>query len=884
MSIQTGIELHDGFSNVINGILNAVNMTVSAMEDMQSTMSADVDTGSIQGIRDELTQATIAANELDAALQSMNIINTDSMPVVPNAPGGNPMLDRPQIQPNGPPELEVFTDTGVDRFRQEVQSANIMLEQLCSTQNDIARQAYNTDIISPEAFQNLNRLSVRMDMVRDRIQQIENNPMNMGTDTANAELEHLRSQLNSMIGQQNRLNVAMQNMDVGEINASYLQLSQTVGNTERYIRDNVDEQGRFNQEIQEGTSNANGLMNAIRSAVSIYALLRGVGAVINLSDELTQTTSRLNLMNDGVQTTNELVNMVYASAQNARGSFTDMAAVVARFGNNAKDAFESSAEVVAFGELIQKQFTIAGAGTQEANAALLQLSQGMGSGVLRGQELNAVFEQAPNIIQTIADYMDVPIGQIREMAADGQITADVIKAAMFSASNEINEKFESMPMTWGQIWQSMQNTAIMAFRPVLQRLNDLANSDGLQNFVNGAIEAMATVANIVIWIFDLVASVGGFVADNWSIISPIIWGVIAALAVYGAYLAITKGMELASAAAHAVLTGARFLGTAALVLFTGATWAAAAAQTGLNGTMYACPIVWIIILIIAIIALLIALCNWIAEVTGVADSGIGIIVGALSTALAFIVNLLLGLLDLVLGVISNLYNHWAMFANFFGNVFRDPIGSIIHLFGDMADNVLAIIETIASALDKVFGSNLAGAVQGWRSGLNSWIEDAANLHGNGEYEKVVEEIQLTSEDLGLRRWAYTDAWNSGVELGDGIASAIDNFSLSDIFGKTDIPDPSEYTTAMDEMGSSLDEISQNTGDTADSVDITEEDLKYLRDIAEQESVNRFTTAEIKIEQTNHNTISSGMDLDGVVSGLTDAVNEAVDSIAEGVHE
>lgn len=329
-------------------------------------------------------------------------------------------------------------------------------------------------------------------------------------------------------------------------------LNNAVGNTGDSINDNIHEQEQFNQEISAGTQQANELTNTIKRAVAAYVSIQSVGKALNISDELVQTTSRLNMMNDGVQTTAELVNMVYAAAQDARGSFSQMADVVARFGNNAKDAFSSSEEVVAFADLIQKQMTIAGASTQEAANAELQLSQALGSGVLRGDELNSIFEQAPNLIQNIADYLDVPIGKIREMAADGELSADVVKAAIFSAADDINSKFNEMPMTWGQIWQSMQNTALIAFQPVLQRLNDLANSEAFQTFIQGAIEAMATLANILLNVFELVGTVGGFIADNWSVISPIIYGVIAALAVYAAYLGIVKGIEIASAAATAI--------------------------------------------------------------------------------------------------------------------------------------------------------------------------------------------------------------------------------------------------------------------------------------------------------------------------------------------
>lgn len=868
-SIQTGIELNDQFTSVIYGIINAVNLTVSTMEDMQHTMNADMDTSGIEGVRDEINQATMAMNELNAAMQNQPVINTDPF-VQPSVPSPAEPQRTPEWT-HAPPGMDVFTSSGVERFQQEVQSANAMLEQLSTTQDAIAQQAYNTNILPPEAFRDLNSLAVRIDTVRDRIQQIENNPLNVGTDTANAELEMLRSQLSQAVEEQNQLNAAMQNMDVSAANDAYLRLSQTVGNTERYIRDNVDEQGRFNQAINEGISQADDLMNTIKGVVGAYVSIQAVGDVLNLSDELVQTTSRLNMMNDGLQSTEELVNMVYAAAQDARGSFGDMADVVARFGNNAGDAFSSSAEVVAFADLVQKQMTIAGASTTEASNAMLQLSQGLGSGVLRGDELNSIFEQAPNLIQNIADYLEVPIGTIRQMASEGELTADIVKAAIFSASDEINAKFEQMPMTWGQIWQSMQNTAMIAFQPVLQRLNDLANSEAFQNFVNGAIEALATLANIALEVFDFMASCGQFVADNWSIISPILYGVIAALAVYGAYLAIVKGMELASAAASAIHSVAMSAKIGIMAAVSGTTMAATAAQMGYNGALYACPIVWIIMLVIALIAVIIMLCNWIAEVTGAANSGIGIIVGALSVAVAFIGNIFVALINMVIDIFVTLWNFIAAFVNFFGNVFTDPVGAIARLFFDLVDCILGLLQTLAGAIDALFGSDLAGAVQGWRDDLGGWVDETF-----GQGEEIM--ATVSGEEWHVDRFEYGEAWDAGVAVGDGISSAIDDFSFSDIFGSAEIPNAQDYTSQFAGMSDSLDGISTDTGNISDAMDITQEDLKYMRDLAEQESVNRYTTAEITIEQTNHNTVSGDMDLDGIVSGLTDAVDEAVEIV------
>lgn len=927
-SIQTGIELNDQFSGVLNNIISSVNLAVSAMADMQQSMNADIDTSSLQGARDEINQATAALNELNDAMQQDRNIQPTAPQVEQTAPdiappvvdGGNqepipvqidpvlpdPLIENPdpvplEVQPNAPPDidpvevpvtwqtdnLDVFTGTGVERFQQEVQSANDMLNTLNTTQAHIAQTAQGMDILPDEAVQDMTTMQQRLSAIQQRIQQIENNPVNMGTDQANAELEQLRGQLNNAIQAQNELNDAMQNMDVSAANTAYLQLSQTVGNTERYIRDNVDEQGRFNQEIASGTQQANELTNTIKRAVAAYVSIQSVGKALDISDELTQTTSRLDMMNDGVQTTAELVNMVYAAAQDARGSFSQMADVVARFGNNAKDAFSSSEEVVAFADLIQKQMTIAGASTQEAANAELQLSQALGSGVLRGDELNSIFEQAPNLIQNIADYLDVPIGKIREMAADGELSADVVKAAIFSAADDINSKFNEMPMTWGQMWQSMQNTALIAFQPVLQRLNDLANSEAFQTFVQNAVEAMATLANIVLNIFELVGTVGGFIADNWSVISPIIYGVIGALAVYAAYLGIVKGIEIASAAATAIHSVAMSAKIGVMAALTGQTMAATAAQMGYNGALYACPVVWIIMLLIALIAIIFAVCNAIAKMTGIANSGFGVITGGVNVVIQFFKNLGLTVANIALGI----GNAIAALASNMMTAFHNAICNVQSWFYNLLSTACSVIENIAAALNKL--PFVSFDYSGISSAADDYAARASEAAGNKEdYTSISDAFNegFTTFDAFQDGWA-SDAFNAGAAWGDGVADNVSNFSLSDVFGQTDIPNVGDYTSGFNDaiansgIGDGVGSIDDNTGKIKDSLDVTEEDLKYLRDIAEQEAINRFTTAEINVDMSGmQNTVNSGDDIDGFMTKLTDSVNEAVDNMTEGVHE
>lgn len=904
-SIQTGIELNDQFSGVLNNIISSVNLAVSAMYDMQQSMNADIDTSSLEGARDEINQATAAIEAMNQAASQQTapniappvvdggngqVINVDVNPVLPDPLVENPEPIRPEIQPNAPPDpepveipitwntdgMDVFTGTGVERFQQEVQSANDMLNTLNTTQARISQTAQGMDILPDAAVQDMNTMQQRLSAIQQRIQQIENNPVNVGADNANAELEQLRMQLNQAIQEQNSLNQAMQNMDVSAANDAYLRLSQTVGNTERYIRDNVDEQGRFNQEISAGTQQANELTNTIKRAVAAYISIQSVGKALNISDELVQTTSRLNMMNDGVQTTAELVNMVYAAAQDARGSFGQMADVVARFGNNAKDAFSSSEEVVAFADLIQKQMTIAGASTQEAANAELQLSQALGSGVLRGDELNSIFEQAPNLIQNIADYLDVPIGKIREMAADGELSADVVKAAIFSAADDINSKFNEMPMTWGQMWQSMQNTALIAFQPVLQRLNDLANSEAFQTFIQGAIEAMATLANILLNVFEVAASVGAFIGDNWSIIAPIIYGVIAALGAYLAIMGIVNAITAISAAIDATKAAADALAAGQTFLWT-------VQQYGLNAALAACPITWIIVLIIALIAIIFAVCNAIAKMTGIANSGFGVITGGVNVVIQFFKNLGLTVTNIALGI----GNAIAALASNMMTAFHNAICSVQSWFYNLLSTALSVIEGICSALNKL------PFVEFDYSGISSAADDyaakASEAAGNKEdYQSISDAFNegFTTFDAFQDGWA-SDAFNAGAAWGDGIADKVSNFSLSDVFGQTDIPNVGDYTSGFNDaiansgVGDSIGNIDDNTGKIKDSLDVTEEDLKYLRDIAEQESINRFTTAEVTINQTNNNNVSSDTDLDGFITALDDAMGEAIDEVTNG---
>ena len=667
--------------------------------------------------------------------------------------------------------------------------------------------------------------------------------------------------------------------------SEYGQLARNAENTEKYIRRNASEQENFNRSIQGGIDQSTKLMDSIKGIVATYLSIQTVKKAMDLSDELTMTTARLNMMNESfneingtVMQTDDLVNLVYQAAQNARGSFGDMATVVAKFGNNARDAFSSQEEVVAFANLIQKQMTIAGASTAEASNAMLQLSQALGSGVLRGDELNSIFEQAPNLIQSIADYMDVPIGQIRAMAQEGQLSADIVKAAIFASADDINAKFNQMPMTWNQVWTSMTNTALMRFQPVLDKINQLANNAEFQQMLVGVMDGLSIMAVMLLDIMEFTGQVAAFFQDNWSVIAPLVMGIVAALALYNAVLLVGKGIMMLSAAATAIHT-------AFTSGWTIAIFAQTAAQSGLNAAMYACPIVWIIALIIAVIAIIYAVCSAIAKMTGVANSGFGVICGGINVAIQFFKNLGLTVANIALGIGEAI---GAVASNIM-TAFHNAIAHVQEWWYGLLSTVLTVVAGICEALNKL--PFVEFDYSGITSAADEYAAKSAEAAGSvEEYTSVSDAFNngFSTFDTFQDGWA-SDAFASGAEWGDGVMDGLSN--MLDFSNLTEGIDTANMFNGggyegydASQIPANIADTAGNTARTADSLDITDENLEYLRDIAERDVINRFTTAEVHVDFGGvTNNVNSDMDLDGVVDYLASGIQEAMEVAAEGVH-
>ena len=649
-------------------------------------------------------------------------------------------------------------------------------------------------------------------------------------DRVSAPINNMISALNNMIGTYESVESAMNTgFDVAPINEARRAIDQAadqMNEFEQEIRQSEQQQENLNEEIRKGSSDMDGLTNSVMGLVGAYASFQGVQKLANLSDEYVQTTARLNMINDGLQTTEQLQDKVLASAQRSRASYQSTADAVAKLGLNAGDAFNSTDEIIAFAEQLNKQFVIAGTETSAMQGAMTQLVQALGSGALRGDELNSIFEAAPNLIQTIADYMGVPIGKIKEMAAEGQVTADIVKNAMLSAANETNAQFESMPMTWGQVWTGIMNELYVASQPILELIS--------------------------------------LFAQNWSVLEPIILGLASAIGLYTIALLTYNAVKGASALIESVHA-------ASLMMESGATFAATAAQHGFNAALLACPLTWIIIAIIAVIAIIYAVIAAINKIQGTTISATGVIMGVIATAGAFILNLAIGLINALiqltwsfcqpfLGIIEWILNACNGGFNSFGGAVANLIGQIISWF-------LSLGKVVTTIIDAIFGTD-------WTGGLSS-LQDKVLSWGKNE-----EAITVSRDVPTIDRIEYSDAYNAGYSFGEGVDESVSNMFGS--FSGEGLGDYSGYDASQ--IPSNIADTAGNTDSIADSMEITSEDLKYLRDIAETEAVNRFTTAEIKVEMTNNNSIASDMDLDGIVDYLANGVNEAMEKAAEGVHE
>lgn len=678
----------------------------------------------------------------------------------------------------------------------------------------------------------------------------------------------LNTTLNAFEQVQHASGRAVDTAQIQAARAALVEANREVDDMAEGYRRAAQQEEVLNKGLRNGTSAADGLLGKVKGIVATLAAGAGAKALLGLSDKLTSTTARLSFLVDDGGSVDELEQKIMASAQRSRAAYLDTASAIASMGANAGRAFESNDELIAFMEQVNKQFVIGGATAEGQSAAMLQLTQAMAAGALRGEELNSILENAPGIARAIESYMGVAEGSIKSYAEEGLITADVVKNALLSVADETNAKFESMPMTWAQICTKMQNTALAAFEPVLTRLNQVANSAQFNTVIDGAINGLAMLASVATGVLDLLINGAAFVVDNWSWISPIVYGLVAAFIAYNAVALITNGINAAMALATKVWT---------------------AAQYGLNAALAACPITWIVVAVIALVAAIYAACSAIAKFTGIANSGFGVIAGGINVVIQFFVNLGLTVANIALGI----WNALGACAQNIGIAFSNVISGVQSWFYNLLSTALTVVAGICEALNKL--PFVEFDYSGITNAASDYASKAAEASGNiKDFVSVGDAFSegMSTFDTWQSGWV-SDAFNAGANWGDGVASGVSD-AVSGLFDM-DLGAATDYGAgglgtggygdfAMDDLLGNTGQTAANTGAAADALSTSTEELAYLRDIAERDAINRFTTAEVKIDMTGmQNRIEGGADLDGVISTLTDGFTEALLTAAEGVH-
>lgn len=668
------------------------------------------------------------------------------------------------------------------------------------------------------------------------------------------------------------------------------------------IDENRNHQERFNNSINTGNTYAskmNSIFSRIGSVLGTYVGVQSIGELIDLSDNMTEYESRISLLlDDGF--VEDVKRKIYTAAQSSRGYYGDMMSSVSKLGMLAGDSFSDAYgnvnfdEIIAFQELMNKNFVIGGASVTEQSSAMYQLTQAMSSGRLQGDEYRSIIENAPLLAKSIEDYMINVVGAegtMKEWASEGLLTADVIKNAVFSSADEVESRFESIPMKWGQVWNECKNTFVGFFDPVLNQINDLANNQEFMSVFSNVMNSLSYVSGLASHLIDILANGAVGISNNWGFIAPVIFGVAAAITAvkaaqigYSAVHTITTTYStvkeyayaksvLKTAAAHGInasaLTAkstAAALATAGLTAEQVATAKATVAQTSFNTALLASPITWITLGLIALIAVIFIIINAIQKVTGTSTSAIGMIGGAVLWLCAFILDIVIGVANGCIQLLFTMFVEpfiwiieWILNVTMGG--FDSFGGAVANLIGNVIAWFMSLVKVVTTIIDSIFGTD-------WTTELTSLQNDVLS------WGKTENSITISRDAPQINRFDLTDAYNLGASAGDNLWASIKNkFSFENEFENSALTETANYTASID----------QNISDISDTVSTSsDEELEWLRKIAEREVINKFTTAEIKLDFQSSATITSDMDIDGFINTFTDEIKEAVVTSAESV--
>lgn len=989
-SIATSVELYDKVSQPLQLIVSALHATVTAFASVNTAMDSGMDTAAINNATSAIEEAVNEVNNLQAAIQNVN----------------SQMVEPVQVPVNWETDnFEVFTNTGVERFEQEMASANQMIQTLIQNQHTISQTASTITLLPASAQSDISNITNRISGLQQRLQVLESTPVSMQTTEVNNQIEQIRSQLDSAISAQNELNSALDDMDAEAANRAYMRLSQTVSGTERYIRDNTDEQGHFNQSIQQGATNASKLSSLIGKAAGALGAFFSIRKIIDFSNDSmelfnTQLNSETQLMTvlanmvdddyvlevmaeDETSSAVEDFNALQDSINNITATITleaKTAAVEKEF-----EALTSKASEIQSKGIYGDEAMIAGAAElstyftdTDAVEMMMDTLSNYAMGMSGGGALDST--QMTDYATGLGKIMS---GAYDAMTKKGFEFTDSQKAVIEGTATEaeyiavLGEQYTSMSddmraataitqvvnESWGGLYETMSNTpegkiiqlnnawgdmkeviGSQLYPHVIKLVDVVQNNWGtIQSIVQGVTKGIGFILGLVGSLIQGVINVGAFFQENWSVIAPIIMGIVTAL---GAYLIVAGIVNTI----NGVMATIEDVKAAAQMMSAGATFAETVAQQGLNAALAACPLTWIIVLIIALIAIIYAVCQAIATATGVANSGFGVICGGIMVVIAFFKNLGLTIANFAIAVWNSIKNVGQWFANLGQSIWAiiQNVGyGIANFCMGIVESVKAIVNNIGIAFNNAWvwvQSTFWGLVDSIMQGLKSVAEFANSCLGwlgvnidtssfdfaKQKVEELNEQYQEFEDvgeawnrgnstfeyaDIGAAwednpiDWAgawedgmntfdtFQDGWadeafQSGAAWGDGVAdtisSAIDGFGDMLNGGQVDaygidtsgiMGTVSNYDAAN--LPSNVSDIAENT---SDALDITDEELKYLHDIAERDTINRFTTAEVSVNFGGiTQNVNSDSDLDGIIDYFASGLQEALETTAEGVH-
>lgn len=778
--LSTTIQLNDRVSSVLDNMIRGTNDMMNAFSTLNNT---EFDPQIFTSAREEMARAEADVNRLSEMLRDVS------------------SQSRTNISFGTDIDTTVFNTSGLTRYQQELQDASRLVNILQENMNSMDTTG---EFFSDSARADLVTVQNRIAAIRNQIANLQSNPDMLHVAQDNAELEQLRSQLAQCINAQSSLNSAMRSGNASQAVSSFNTLRNSVRGVETNIRSNIDRQNQFTNSVNNSTTATESLRGVITKITSIYASIKGGQKVLNVSDDYSNLKARLGMIADEGQTVTDMLNNLYAISADSRSDLFTNGDAVYGFATSAKDAFDTTKQVYSFVDLINKSLTTAGAGTTEIQSTLLQLKQGLGSGKLQGDEFRSLSENAPQILQYVADSLGKTRAEVKQMSTDGKITADVIKGAIFKNADDINSKFEKMPKTFGQIWIEFKNNAIKQFAPVLDKLNDVANNEEVQRGINYIISGFGAIAQAGVVAFEEFSKLAGAIGDNWDAVQPILIGLVGAKGLLSGIIMLEQAQMQQATLTAAAEMGAISTSNAALV-GNMALWSAKIALVAAG-----------ILLLIGIFAGGVAIFN---QVTGKHVSALGVLVGAFYWVKAEASNLVNSGIGFVNGMTMAIM---ACEENAV-RVVKNGKNDILVVFNEIAAGAAEIVNDIVGIFNKIPGVNIdTGKIEYDR---DEWKRAA-------DYYKDTKQDYLDIGDAfsyGKSTYDYkkVDASQEYQKGYDKVAEW--KKSLTDLGNGEDY---SDILSELNNIANSSANTAGNTNDTKKAINksLEKTDVKYLGDL------------------------------------------------------